>query len=351
MGIETPEQIDNHHHVEFFSGVLIPGLVNAHTHTELSYLHGKIARGGGFAGFADGIARCRHQVPESERAAAAAFRDAKMSSEGVVAVGDICNSSFTLEAKTRSRLYYLNFIEYFGLATEDFSATDAVADRAQALGLAWSKTPHSTYSLNDRPFRQIAREGNPLSIHFMESRAEAELFADRGPLYERNRRLGLEVDFRGYGSPARRVMASVSPEKDVLLVHNTFVEEEDVQRIESYFTGKVTWVLCLRSNEFIEGVLPPCEMLRRRGVRIALGTDSLASNDTLSLIEELKRFSDTVPLHERIRWATLGGAEALGIESWAGSFEIGKRPGAVLLSGADPLTESLYADATTRRIL
>ncbi len=351
MGIETPEQIDNHAQVEFFSGVLIPGLINAHTHLELSYLAGKIPRGTGFAGFADGIARCRHQVPEEDRIAAAAFRMAKIEQEGVVAVGDICNNAFAFEAKTRSRLSFLNFIEYFGLASRHFPATDAVAERSRTMGFRTSQTPHSTYSLNDLPFRQIAREGNPLSIHFMESRAEAELFAHRGALYDRNHRLGVEVDFTGYGSPARRLVASIPPEKDLLLIHNTFVEDEDIQRIEAHFTGKVTWVLCPRSNEFIEGVLPPYERLQRHGVRIALGTDSMASNDDLSLLEELKRFSGKVPLHTLIRWATLGGAEALGIEAWAGSFEIGKRPGAVLLSGADPLTETLRPEATTRSLL
>lgn len=351
MGIETPEQLDNHHHVEFFSGVLIPGLVNAHTHTELSYLQGKIPSGGGFAAFADGIGRWRSQVPEAERAAAAAFRDAKMRSEGVVAVGDICNSSFTFEHKCRSGLHYLNFIEYFGLAVTDFSATDAVAERARVMGLRWSKTPHSTYALQDRPFRTLACEGDPLSIHFMESRSEADLFEGRGPLHERNERLGLSIDFAAYGSPARRITESVPPEKNILLVHNTFVDEESVQRIEDHFTGRVTWVLCPRSNEYIEGVLPAYGLLRQCGVRIALGTDSLASNESLSPVEELKRFSGKVPLHELIRWATLGGAEALGIDDWAGSFELGKRPGAVLLTGADPLTETLRPEAVTRRIL
>lgn len=349
-GIETPAQIDNRHHVEFFSGVLIPGLVNAHTHSELSYLKGKIAPGGGFAGFADGMSRQRHETPESERAAAAAYWDAKMHSDGVIAAGDICNSDFTFARKRLSPLRYLNFIEYFGLAATQFSATDAVAHRAQTLGLRWSPTPHSTYSLNDAPFRRVAREGDPLSVHFMESRAEAELFAGRGPLHERNERLELITDFTGYGSPARRITESIAPEKNILLVHNTFVDEEAVQRIESHFTGRVSWVLCPRSNEFIESVLPAYGLLRRHGVRIALGTDSLASNDTLSLVEEMKRLPD-VPLHELIRWGTLGGAEALGIDAWAGSFEPGKRPGAVLLTGADPATETLRPEAATRRIV
>ncbi len=338
--------------MEFFSGALIPGMVNAHTHTELSYLKGKIAPGCGFAGFADAISRLRHDVPEPERAAAAAYQDAWMYSRGVSAVGDISNSAFTFAHKASSPVAYLNFIEYFNLATTDFSATDAVAEAARELGLRYSKTPHSTYSLADAPFRAIAALGNPLSIHFMESRAEAELFEGRGSLHERNGRMGLPVDFAHYGSPAGRIVGSVPPEKDILLIHNTFVDEEVVERVENHFRGSVTWVLCPRSNAYIEGARPPVELLRRKGVRLALGTDSLASNDDLSMVEEMKLLCKMgAPLREIIRWATLGGAEALGVDDWAGSFQVGKHPGAVLLSGIDWERDALLPNAETKRIL
>ena len=267
-----------------------------------------------------------------------------MEQEGVVAVGDICNNAFAFEAKTRSRLSFLNFIEYFGLVSRHFPATDAVAERSRAMGFRTSKTPHSTYSLNDLPFRQIAREGNPLSIHFMESRAEAELFSHRGALYDRNHRLGVEVDFTGYGSPARRLVASIPPEKDLLLIHNTFVEDEDIQRIEAHFTGKVTWVLCPRSNEFIEGVLPPYERLQRHGVRIALGTDSMASNDDLSLLEELKRFSGEGPPAYIDPVGDTGRGRGVGHRGLGREFRNRETPG----SGSPQRSRSAHRNVTSR---
>ncbi len=232
-----------------------------------------------------------------------------------------------------------------------FGVPDAVAAEAARLGLPHSATPHSTYSLQDKPFREIAHRDNPLSIHFMESPGEQELFEGRGRLHARNLESGVGIDFAGYGSPASRIVASVPPDKNILLIHNTFVDEEVIDRIESHFEpGRVTWVLCPRSNDFIEGAHPPATLLHRKGVRIAIGTDSLASNETLSMPGEMKLLPE-ISLHDRIRWATLTGAEALGIDSWAGSFTPGKRPGAILLTGIDLGSMTLRTDAASRRIV
>ena len=72
--------------------------------------------------------------------------------------------------------------------TTDFSFLRRIAAESEALGLSASVTPHATYSLQDAAFRAIAAAGNPLSVHFMESRGEQELFEERGPLHERNLR-------------------------------------------------------------------------------------------------------------------------------------------------------------------
>ena len=191
--------------MEFFGGLLIPGMVNAHCHLELSYLRGRIARGCGFAGFADTIARARNETAPQQRIEAAAYWNARMEHDGIVAVGDICNGTSTFELKRNSRIHYHNFIEGFGLRTTDFSFLRRIAAESEALGLSASVTPHATYSLQDAAFRAIAAAGNPLSVHFMESRGEQELFEERGPLHERNLREGVTIDFVGYRSPAGRI--------------------------------------------------------------------------------------------------------------------------------------------------
>ena len=325
-------------------------MVNAHCHSELSYLRGKIAPGGGFAEFARTISAVRHESTPEERLSAADYWNARMYREGVTAVGDICNGDTTFALKKKSAIYYHSFIEYFGLAVTDFSRTDSIAGEARQAGLPCSVTPHATYSLQDASFRRIAAEGDLLSIHFMESRAETELFHNTGPLYQQNREKGTDIDFVHYGSPGGRITASVPRDKNILLVHNTFADHETVERIEDHFTRRPTWVLCPRSNRHIENAVPPVNMLRSAGVRIAVGTDSLASNEDLSLIEELKMFRD-VPLRELFTWATVNGAEALGIADRAGSFEPGKKPGAVLVTGIDWERGCLTPGSQTRRIL
>lgn len=342
--------MDSQPGVEFFSGLLVPGLVNAHCHTELSYLHGRIEPGRGFSAFADSVGELRQATPVKERIAAAAFRDTKMYSEGIGAIGDICNDAFTFGIKTSSPVKYHSFIEYFGFTDSKLAAAADTEARASELSLSYSATPHSTYSIQDAPFRDIASRSALLSVHFMESTSEAELFHSHGPMAERYADGGIIIDFGKYGSPAQRIVRSVDPSKKILLIHNTFVGKEDIDLLQQHFGGNATWVLCPRSNRYLENAAPPVELFRTAGVKIAIGTDSLASNGDLSIIEELKTFRD-VPLEEIFRWATINGAEALGMGDLMGSFEIGKSPGAVIVNGIDWNNGTLLPSAISRRLL
>ena len=180
--------------------------------------------------------------------------------------------------------------------------------------------------------------------------AERELFEGRGELAAWYAQRGTAIDFAEYGSPAMRITASVPPGRDILLVHNCCVTQEDVERIEAHFTGRVTWVLCPCSNRYISRLSPPVGLLRGKGVRIAVGTDSLASNTALDMVAELRALGD-VPLEELLAWATGNGAQALGMEERLGGFEAGSRSGAVLLSGLDWGNMRLTEDSRAERLL
>ena len=133
--------------------------------------------------------------------------------------------------------------------------------------------------------------------------------------------------------------------------NNCCITEEDITLISNYFTRPVAWVLCPRSNDYISGLRPPVQMLREHDALICLGTDSLASNDSLSMIEEIKALGD-VPLAEAVKWATINGAKALGIDGEMGSVEQGKRPGLVLIEGVEMAdTLRLTPSATSRRLI
>ncbi len=349
--ISAPEHLDREAGVEFYPGIIIPGFVNAHCHLELSHLHSAIPPGGGFTAFAQGMRQHRGRFSDMERLAAVNFRDAKMWAEGVSAVGDICNGASTFAVKGGSRIDYHNFIELFGLDADPARAFE-LRDTARSSGLVPTVTPHSTYSLQRDAFAAAVGgpENQPLSIHFMESESETGLFGRRGPLWDWYREQGLEPDFLNYGSPAERLVRQVRADRPVMLIHNCCVTQRDIDIVMGHFTAPVTWVLCPGSNRYISGVRPPVELLRKNRLQIAVGTDSLASNETLSMVRELGMFAG-VPLEELLGWATLNGARALGMDARLGSIEIGKSPGIVLLSGVDLQTMKLTLGSKSERII
>lgn len=342
------DRLDSCAATEFYAGALCAGFVNAHCHSELSYLHGAIPRGSGFAGFARAIGQVRGQFGDDERRRAMLAADARMWHEGVQAVGDIVNDASSFEVKSRSRIAYRNFAEVFGLRA------DTSAARALLRYPHTSLTPHSTYSLQDATLRETAAEGTaPLSIHFMESPDEAALYRGEGSLAAWYGRMGWQCDFLHYGSPAARVAASVPASRRVLLVHGCCADQSDMQIVEEHFDHPVAWVVCPQSNRYISGLRPPVELLRRRGALVCVGTDSLASNDNLSIVEELKLLPE-VPLAEALAWATINGARALGLEAEAGSVEVGKRPGLVLLENLSVAADGslhLAPESRSRRIV
>lgn len=311
---------------------MLPGFVNAHTHMELSYMQGQISAGGGFPHFARRVAELREEYSQNQRAREQAILrgDLAMQRSGVVAACDIANSAEALTVKQASRVCYHTFIELFGLGLT------AGVELPPLQGERSSYTPHSTYSLQESAMRRVvdASGDSPLSIHFMESPDEISLFNRQGEMYELYaNKMGRTLDFIEHGSPARRVTKLIAPHRKVILVHNTCLRQEDIDIIMEHFTTPPSWVICPRSNRHITTLTPPVELLRRNGLQVAIGTDSLASTPSLSPLEELTLLED-VPLVERLTWLTKGGADAMEL-SHLGEIEVGKRCGLNILSGID----------------
>ena len=328
------EKLDSMAGVEFYSGILCAGFVNAHSHIELSYLKGTIVERGGYASFADSMAKVRNTFSEAEQLVAIAEEDRAMWQEGVDAVGDIVNGSTSFATKAKSPIYYKNFAEVFGLRECNLERQREVLKYPNT-----SLTPHSTYSVQDGAFREICEtdRDNPLSIHFLETESEAKLYRREGSLHDWYAKVGFECDFLHYGSPSERIVRCVPKDRSVLLVHNCAISERDIEIITTHFSAPVYWVLCPRSNNYISGIEPrSVELLRAAdaNINICIGTDSLASNWSLSMIEELKMFQN-IPLDELLRWATINGAKALGIDDKFGSIEVGKHSGIVNLTGVN----------------
>ncbi len=346
LSVGSVERLDSLCNTEFFSGVMFAGMVNAHCHLELSHLRGAITEQCGFASFAQQLSEARPRFTHEDIERAIKVADLELFNGGVVAVGDHSNDWSSLSVKAQSHIHYHTFAEHFGLRR---SSTEHLTELLSAPNT--SLTIHSTYSVSDDCFRSIASSDKqaPLSIHFMETPSERELFEGRGELHEWYRKVGFSCDFLHYGSPAQRIVECVPSDRSVILVHNVNVRDEDIDIIMNHFSAPVYWAICPRSNRYISGGEPPVALLGRKGLNVCIGTDSLSSNHSLSMLEELKLLSG-VPLHTKLEWATCGGAQALGLSD-LGEVEVGRRPSLMTLSGIDFETGEIGERARIDRIV
>lgn len=357
--IEIMRPADAGDGVEKFDGILCPGFINCHCHLELSHMKGKISPDTGMVQFLIAVMRERN-VSAAEILHAIDEAEAGMLQKGIVAVGDICNTPHTLAAKKRGQLYYHNFIEATGFIN---STADARFKQAHEVYTAFRKldahcsiVPHAPYSVSDKLFGLINDFDAEaiLTIHNQESEAEAEFFlTGKGGFLELYQFLNINVgQFTGTRhSSLVHCLDRINSSHSLILVHNVHTTPRDLQWImtNSRELPNISWCLCPNANLFISGNLPDVSLLIKSNCKMVLGTDSLASNYQLDILEEIKTLKQNfsfLEIAELLRWATINGAQALGIEDRFGSFEVGKRPGIVNISGVDN-----FLMAQSKRIL
>lgn len=344
--------------IEFFNGILIPGFVNCHCHLELSAFKGVVPEKTGLPRF---LAAMRDSSEYPKNIDSMVKADRAMYDQGIELCGDICNSKDTFPVKTEGRVKYHNFIELFGSLPKvaDARIADAMEIMAAsaAASLPFSVTPHSVYSVSlplMRKIKELGKDNVVSSIHFMESATEREYVNHRsGEMADSFRADGFfpEEGF-GYEDHIAAIGEGITEDSNLILVHNTFVDPDTVftmvKRPNTY------WCLCPNSNLYIEGVLPPLKMLLDNGAEIVIGTDSLASNNRLSILEELKTLQQAFPeltVTRLVGWATINGARALCGDDQFGTIEAGKRPGLLLLEGMDLVNRRFLPWTTVRRIV
>ncbi|MCG2614471.1 amidohydrolase family protein [Terrimonas sp. NA20] len=327
--------------VQHFSGVLSPGFINCHCHLELSHMKGAIAEKTGLINFVYDIIRLRH-FSEDEIQDAIALADDEMTRNGIVAVGDICNNALTLQQKITSSLYYQNFVEASGftavVAEERFQRALQIRQAFSSHSLPASIVPHAPYSVSEVLWEKIIHlDGNDLlTIHNQETIPENELFLERKgdflSFYEK-----MKIDISGFIASGKTSVQTFLPrflqEQQVILVHNVYTSAEDIRVSKTAGMPQLYWCLCPNANLYITGQLPDISLLMRENCSLVFGTDSLASNHQLSVLQELKTVRThfpEIPIESLFNWATLNGAKALRIQDRFGSFEKGKTPGVVL---------------------
>ncbi len=346
------------------TGIIIPGMINAHCHLELSHMKGMIPTGTGLVEFIRQIITRRNaDMPIIKKAVADAV--AEMKRNGIVAVGDISNVTDSFGEKEKGELYYHSFIEAFDLMQNDktkdefekskkvYDALDANNRNKKAL------VPHAPYSVSDQLYKMLYDARDVLvttSIHHQETEAENKFISDRtGALVDFFEGFGLSL--ASYiptgGLASSRVIEHMAPDQKTLLVHNTMSTMDDIRNIESW-NQQVYWVTCPNANLYIENRLPIYQNWLDTNAKLCIGTDSLASNWQLSILEEMitvHKFQSSVPTPELIRWATINGAIALGFERDLGSIEVGKTPGLVAIEGFDLAKNRFETGNRARRLV
>ena len=352
---EAAARFPSHGVVDLPDHVLIPGLVNAHTHAAMSLMRG----------LSDDLALMRwledHIWPaEAKHVSPAMVRDgtllacAEMLRAGITCFNDMYFfPEASLEAARGAGMrvslgiivfefpsaYASDAGDYLrkGLALRDREGEDPL--------VSFCLAPHAPYTVSDASFRQVAKLAAeldlPVHVHLAETEEEnRKSLAEHGvrPV-ERLRRLGL----LGPG---------------LIAVHAVHLEQHEIDLLGSHAASVAH---CPSSNLKLASGFAPIEALRRAGANLCLGTDGAASNNRLDLFQEMRTAAllakavagnaQALPAHEALRAATLGGAQALGIGGTAGSIVPGKAADlvAVALRGPelapcyDPVSHLVYA--------
>ena len=376
--------------VEVLQGILTPGFINCHCHLELSHMKGLIPEQTGLVDFVFKVVTERH-FSESEILSAIESAEEEMIQNGIVAVGDICNNTLTIPQKQKNRIAYYNFIEASGWlpsgASIRFERTKEIYEqfRHQAVSKKLQENipqtsichpeaklrdqtrnsivPHAPYSVSQHLWQLIQPyfENKVVSIHNQETIYEDEFFLHGTGDFQRMYQL-MKIDNTHHEPTKRSSLQSyydkLEKASNKILVHNTFIREEDIEYVKKNATSlklqaaskesknnggqpqtpnpklQTFFCLCPNANQYIENVLPPVDLLRKNNCTIVLGTDSLASNKCLDILDEIntirKKFT-TIPIEECLHWATINGAMALEMDDVLGSFEKGKKPGVNLI--------------------
>ena len=335
--------------------VLIPGLVNAHTHAAMSLMRGLADDQPLLRWLTEHIwpAETRHVSPQFVKDGTL-LACAEMLRAGITCFNDMyffpeAALEAALEAQIRAALgmIVVEFPSAYASDPDDYLQKGlALRDRFREHPLlSFCLAPHAPYTVTDETFRKVATMLGevyvPLHIHLHETEDEiARSVAEHGARpVERLRRLGL----LGPG---------------LIAVHGVHLSDEEIEVLAGHGCSVVH---CPSSNLKLASGFAPIARLLAAGVNVALGTDGAASNNRLDLMQEMRqaallakavaRDAEAMPAHVALRCATLGGAMALGLERRIGSITAGKcadlvaihLQGPELVPCFDPVSHLVYA--------
>jgi cytosine/adenosine deaminase-related metal-dependent hydrolase len=336
--------------VDLGDGVLMPGLVNAHCHLELSHLAGQVDTSRGFVSWVEEVVEKRLVTDEKDVRAGARRGISQLESTGTVAVGDVSNALKHLDLLEQSSLRAVVFHELLswdpGKAILLLAASDQIAKlgKGQRMRTQVKVAAHAPHSVSPPLMKGILERGGPFAIHLAESPVETEFLATgAGEWAEFLARRGAgRVKFTPPGtSPVRYLESLGALRSGLVAAHCVHCDADDRALLAE---RGVFAVMCPRSNAALGVGTADVPGLVEAGVKLALGTDSLAGVETLDLLAEaaaLQRACPSLDPAAIVRMATLGGAEALGFGRELGTITAGKRAGLAFAPGGSDITDPM----------
>ena len=317
------------------------------------------------AGFIDQINEMRDNKSLDEKLHDISHWMKVMWDRGVSAMADISNCADTFAIKKASPMYTRTFLEVFGTEPQDCASVMENVLRLKAVadgyGLDAAPIPHACYTMSPELVTAVSAEGLKsgfLSFHSEETEEEEDMLKyGRGAMWDNRKAAGMSVPpVTGKSSLLyfidRLEKAHPAPfDEHILLVHEVCMDQEGIDAVKKVMNHPFV-ALCPLSNIFIHNALPPVPLMRRNGLKITVGTDSLSSNDDLDIVAELCCLQDAFPevgLNELLTWACRNGAEFLSKENEYGRIAVGMKPGLVAVENLDG--DRLTSESRSRRII
>jgi aminodeoxyfutalosine deaminase len=351
--------------IELGDVALLPGLVNAHTHLELSYLRDRVPPASQFVTWIRSVIAARRGQPDPEAPEVLDAVDRAIAEAiacGTALVGDISNTLVTIPRLMQSPLAAVVFYELLRFNASVPESAEALVDKARSDiharrpndHVRASLAAHAPYSVAPALFRAIKQAvdrdpGAPWSVHLSESVEEIEFIGHgTGPWRMLLQELGVwdETWSAPRMSPVEYLDNAGCVDARLLAVHGVQMTSADLEKLAQ---RDATLVTCPRSNGHTGAGAPPLEAFYEAGVRVAVGTDSLASAPDLNVFAELatmRALAPTIPAVSLLESATRQGARALGFDAEYGTIEPGKRArllAVAIPAGTDDVEEYLVS--------
>lgn len=351
--------------VDLGAAALLPGLVNAHSHLELTTLRGYL-EGFAFRDWLVTLTRVRRDVLTAEDLLdASRLGIVEALAHGITTLADTTDSAAPLVAMRELGVRGIGYVEVFGPdpVQRDGSMArlrERVADlRTQDTALVRTgMSPHAPYTVSAPLFRAAAEyaraEALPMAVHIAESAAEVAFVVEgAGPFADGLRARGIAVAPQAR-SPIALLDACGVLEARPLLIHAIRTDDDDLARVAD---AGATIVHCPVSNAKLGHAIAPLDRMLAHGIATGLGTDSVASNDRMHLLEEARqaclfhalRSGEPDSLHpsRALELATVGGARALGLDTLIGTLEVGKQADLAAFPLVQPWAPAVFDPTVT----